>query len=62
MKLSYEVVLPADSFTYVSYAHGSCSWLGLYVSLKSAMILSKTLKFYTNSFIFSFFLITGWYL
>jgi len=36
MKLSDEIMLPADSFTYASDTRGSCSWLDHYVSSKSA--------------------------
>jgi len=36
MTLSDDIMLPADSFTYVSDSHRSCSWLDQYVSSTSA--------------------------
>jgi len=36
LKISDKIILPVDSFTYVSDAHGTCSWLDHVVSSKSA--------------------------
>ena len=36
LKISDKTILPVDSFTYVSYIHGTCSWLDHVVSSKSA--------------------------
>jgi len=36
LKISDKINLPADSFTYVSDTHGTCSWLDHVVSSKSA--------------------------
>ena len=35
LKISDKINLPADSFTYVSDTHGTCSWLDHVVSSKS---------------------------
>jgi len=32
IRQSNEIMLPVDSFTYVSDIHGSCSWLDLHIS------------------------------
>jgi len=36
LKLSDEIMLPANSFIYVNHTHGTCSWLDHLVSSKSA--------------------------
>jgi len=36
LKTSDKIILPVDSFTYVSDTHGTCSWLDRLVSSKSA--------------------------
>jgi len=45
MKLPDEIILPADSFTYVSDIHGSCGWLDHYVSSKSAHNSIQNIEF-----------------
>jgi len=50
LKISDKIILPVDSFTYVSDTHGTCSWLDHVVSSKSPHDSSETLKYYTNSF------------
>jgi len=36
LTISDKIILPVDSFTYVSDTHGTCSWLDHVVSSKSA--------------------------
>ena len=51
-KISDKIILPVDSFTYVSDAHGTCSWLDHVVSSKSAHDAIQNIEI-VHQFIFS---------
>jgi len=52
LKISDKIILPVDSFTYVSDAHGTCSWLDHVVSSKSAHDAIQNIEI-VHQFIFS---------
>jgi len=52
LKISDKIMLPTDSFTYVSDTHGTCSWLDHLLSSQSAHDIIQNIEI-LHQFIFS---------